>query len=41
MAAMKTDPQDPIVLYQVYKGNAQEPVKAGQIKPGETANIEN
>ncbi len=41
VAAMKTDPQDLIVLYQVYKGNAPEPVKTAQLKMGETANIEN
>lgn len=39
IAALKADPQDPILLYQVYQGNGRNPVKMGQLKRGQTENI--
>jgi cytochrome c biogenesis protein len=42
MAAMKADPKEPVILYQVFKGsNAQQPVKMGQLTLGQSALIEN
>jgi cytochrome c biogenesis protein len=39
LAAMKTDPKESVILYQVFKGNQQ--VKMGQMTPGQSDNIEN
>ena len=41
LAAMKTDPKEPVILYQVFKGNGQQPIKMGQLTPGQSVNIEN
>lgn len=41
LAAMKMDPQEPVILYQVFKGNGQQPpVKMGQLTPGQSENVE-
>ncbi len=41
LAAMKSDPKEPVILYQVFKGNGQQPIKMGQLTPGQSENIEN
>lgn len=41
LAAMKMDPKEPVILYQVFKGNDQQPLKMGQLTPGQSENIEN
>lgn len=41
LSAMKPDPKEPIILYQVYKGNSQQPIKMGQMKLGQSDSIEN
>jgi cytochrome c biogenesis protein len=41
LAAMKTDPTESIILYQVYKGDGQQPIKMGQLTAGQSENIEN
>lgn len=41
LAAMKPDPKDPIVLYQVFKENSQQPVKMGQLTLGQSDTVEN
>lgn len=41
VAAMKADPKAPVVLYQVYKGMTQQPIKMGQLNLGQSENIEN
>ncbi|MBP1760353.1 MAG: ResB protein required for cytochrome c biosynthesis [Firmicutes bacterium] len=38
---MKTDPKEPVILYQVFKGNGQQPIKMGQLTPGQSENIQN
>jgi cytochrome c biogenesis protein len=40
LAAMKTDPKEPVILYQVYQGNKQEPVKMGQLTLGQSENVQ-
>lgn len=39
LAAMKTDPQEPVILYQVYDHNMQ--IQMGQLVPGESVSIAN
>lgn len=39
-AAMKNDPQKPIILYQVYKGNGAQPIQTGQLTGGQTVDIQ-
>lgn len=39
-AAIKSDPQQPIMLYQVYKGTGVEPVQTGQINAGQTIDVQ-
>lgn len=41
LAAMKTDPKEPVILYQVFKGNGRQPIKMGQLTPGQSENVEN
>ena len=40
VAAMKSDPQKPIVLYQVYKGQGVEPVQTGQLNTAQTIDVQ-
>ncbi|MCO5387716.1 cytochrome c biogenesis protein ResB [Desulfosporosinus sp.] len=39
-AAIKSDPQKPIMLYQVYRGKGVQPVQTGQINAGETIDVQ-
>ncbi len=40
IAAMKNDPQKPIILYQVYRGQEVDPVQTGQLNTGETIDVQ-
>ncbi|WP_434512001.1 cytochrome c biogenesis protein ResB [Desulfitobacterium sp. AusDCA] len=40
VSAIKPDPNQPVILYQVYKGNSPQPVKMGQMNKGQTDTIE-
>lgn len=39
-AAIKGDPQKPIMLYQVYKGKGVQPVQTGQLNAGDTIDVQ-
>ncbi|WP_425800548.1 cytochrome c biogenesis protein ResB [Desulfitobacterium sp. Sab5] len=41
LSALKPDTNQPVILYQVYKGNSPQPVKMGQMSKGQTDAIEN
>lgn len=41
MAVMKADPKEPVIQYQVFKGNTQQPLKMGQLTLGQSENIDN
>jgi len=40
VAAMKSDPQKPIIQYQVYKGKGVQPVQTGQLNSGQTIDVQ-
>lgn len=40
VAAIKSDPQKPIIFYQVYKGKGVEPVQTGQLNAGQTIDVQ-
>lgn len=39
-AAIKSDPQNPVIQYQVYKGTGVQPVQTGQINMGQTIDVQ-
>lgn len=41
LSALKPDKNQPVILYQVYKGNSPQPIKMGQMSKGQTDTIEN
>lgn len=41
LSALKPDQNQPVILYQVYKGNSPQPIKMGQMNKGQTDTIEN
>ncbi|MDO0823417.1 cytochrome c biogenesis protein ResB [Desulfosporosinus nitroreducens] len=40
VAAIKSDPQKPIIQYQVYKGKGVQPVQTGQLNTGQTIDVQ-